>query len=203
MIVVVVRLPQQFSNQRWAQYVREAAQTVGEECIYLLMYHVSIDDGIQPRCSRCYDADYNQATDYECTICYGTGFNGGIKKFGRAWSIFKDNESFDELQRKYGEWESDDRSVQMEPGVEVHEHDYLVRVQQWSQNGSPLTFGPRYRIDNNAEITLRTGNRFGQMVVDKVANTMKAHMLHQFHPIHQFNIPLGTPVPRFDATVPF
>jgi hypothetical protein len=195
--MAVIRTPQQQTNFFASQAVREALMTAGEECIVLHLYHVFEDDGTQPRCS-CYDNVYEQIADWECPLCYGTTFVGGIKNIWRAWGIFSDH-PLSEKYAKPGMWTSDDRSVQLENEPTLMQHDFLVRVQQWDNYGAPVLLGDRFVIDEVKQSSLRTGNRYGQTIMDVYGNSGKIHRVPPNHPIQNYNIALGTPLPRVDG----
>lgn len=199
---MIIKLPENYAVARQARSVAEAFQFIGEECIFLRMRHAAIDgtDAINPapRCTRCWDADYNQASDEYCPNCYGTTFDQPIAKMGRIWSLFSDNTSSRELLRKWGEWQTDDREVQIESVVDADEHDYIIRVMQWSPDHRPLEIQGRYRIDNTLAVSLRTGNRLGLQAADTIGTTCKAHFLSSFHPVMQFKLDPTVPVSRFE-----
>jgi hypothetical protein len=165
-----------------------------------VMYHAAIDDGIQPRCPRCYDDDYAENADYECTICYGTTFQGGIKMMGRVWSIISDNTSDAELLRRFGEFQEDDRMVQIEAVPQVYQHDFIVRVQQWGPDHRVVVPGELMELEQAPQPhSLRTGNRFGQAQWDVVGFNTKASLQRQFHPLH--TLTFENPIPRLNAVV--
>ena len=198
--MAVIRLPQQYTANRQAEAVREAMMSVGEESILLVMYHPAIDQGTHPRCPRCYDADYAEDSDYQCPVCFGTTFNGGIKKMGRVWSIISDNTAQAELLRRFGEFEEDDRMIQIEAVNEVHQHDFVIRVQQWSSDHRVLVPGELLEVAQApAPHSLRTGNRFGQSTADVTGFSTKGSLQRQFHPLHNLTFP--GPIPRFNSLV--
>jgi len=193
-----LRLPQAYANAFAAQSVRDALASMGEEAILLSTYHLFADLGTQPRC-RNFNSVYEQEDHWNCVRCYGTTFEGGIKNFARGWAIFTDH-PLDEKYTKTGEWTPDDRSAQLENEPKLLQHDYIVRVQQWDNTHSPVVWGDRYVIDEVQELTLRTGNQYGQNhSVDCYGQQAKIHRLPTNHPIFNYNIPLGVPVMRVDS----
>lgn len=186
--MAIVKLPQSYTNYFAARNVRDALATMGEECIILHMYHLKSDLGVQPRC-RNFNSVYEQEDHWNCTRCFGTTFEGGIKAINRAWAIFTDH-PLDERFTKQGVWTSDDRSMQLENEPQILRHDYVLRVQQWnSDTHIPLVFGDRYIIDEVRELTLRTGNQYGQNHnIDCYGQQAKIHRLPTTHPIFNCQI---------------
>lgn len=199
--MALIRLPQQYATNRQAQAVRDAMMMIGEEAILLVMYHPAVDEGKQPRCHRCYDADYAENADYMCQVCYGTTFEGGIKRMGRVWTIISDNTNAQELLQRFGEFEDDERLVQFEALTEVHQHDFVARVQQWTRDHRVAALGPLMSIDSvPSPHSLRTGNRFGNGPFDDYGVSTKASIVHKLHPLHSLNL-IGTPIPRVEPQV--
>ncbi len=173
----------------------EAAETVGEQCIVLSMYHVSLDEGKQPRCKECWDPVYKQITDPQCGNCLGTTFEGGVKAANRAWAIFQDATDNEDLDRT-GQYTHDDKAVQIEAYPTVREHDFIVRVREWSVDNSPLQLDARYNTDIVRETTLRVGARYGQQELDKVAQTTTVHKLPDTHVVYKYVISTSDPILR-------
>lgn len=194
----VIRLPQAYTNTYAAQNVRDALMSIGEEVIVLSAYHLYADLGTQPRC-RNFDNVYEQEDHWNCSRCYGTTFEGGIKVVSRAWSIFTDH-PLSEVFDKFGEWTSDNRAMQIEGEPSLLQHDFVVRVKQWSNTHTPISFGDRYIVDEVIELTLRTGNNYGQQHgVDTYGQYAKVHRLPSNHPIFGFNISTSSPIARIDG----
>jgi hypothetical protein len=192
---MIIKVPEDYAVSRMSQNVQEAFQFLGEELIYLRMRHVGIDPG--DRCSRCWDADYEQISDEFCPNCYGTTFDIPIVSWGRAWGLFTDNQSRNEQIRKWGIWETDDREVQVEQMVDAREHDYIIRVNEWSPDHKPINIQGRYRVDNTLTNSLRTGSRIGGQLMDRIGITCRAHALAYGHPMSAFPLDSTKPVPRF------
>ena len=208
--MAVIRLPQQYANRRMAENVRESFQTLGEVCIFIQMHHVFWEDDDTetsttpiPRCPRCWDPFYKESSDMNCEICGGTGLapdttSRGMKKYGWVWCVISDNvANVGELKKKYGEWMPDDREIQLEAGVEPDQHDYLVRVQQWSSNYRPLVLGTRFRIENANYHSVRSGNQYGQAVDNTVGYKFRASRIRNYQPVTEFEFPSDQPIPRF------
>lgn len=194
----VIRVPQPYTNTFAANNVRDALATLGEETIVLSTYHLRDDLKTQPRC-RNFNDIYDQEDHWNCIRCFGTTFEGGIKSVARAWALFTDH-PLDEKYTRTGEWTSDDRSMQLENEPKILRHDFIVRVQQWDNYHSPTIWGDRYIVDIVDEMTLRTGNRYGQNhAVDCYGQQAKIHRLPVTHPIFNYIINLNIPVSRLDG----
>jgi hypothetical protein len=207
--MTVIRTPQRYANRRMAENVREAFQTVGELCIFIQMRHVFVEDADtedpthSPRCPRCWDPFYKESTDMACEVCGGTGLSPdatsrGIRQFGRAWCVISDNKAHEgEMIRKYGQWEEDDREIQLEGGANPDDHDYLVRVSQWSSDYRPLVLDARFRLINPGPESVRSGNEFGQSSNNLIGWKMQGKRVRNFDPFAKFDFPSDTPIPRF------
>lgn len=191
----VIRLPRQHTVSRARAQFLEAAQTVGEVVILLSMYHASVDTGTVPRCTVCYDSVYQQSDTSICTNCFGTTFEGGIKAVSRGWAIVVDN-VLDQQFRKRGQWNDDDRNLQLEPVIPFMDHDYIIRVKRWDPQFRPLQLGDRYIVEDIDEISLRTGSRYGQQVIDVYALKSRMRALPTEHVIYQYAVNQTLPVLR-------
>lgn len=190
--MAVIRIPQPYTSAWMANNTREAFMTMGEETILLHTYHVLADLGTIPRCG-CFNSTYEQSGNWECPHCYGTTFLGGIKSSYRMWGIFADH-PIDETYSKQGQWTADDRSVQIEAEPTIMRHDFLIRVRQWDNLHNPISFGDRYVIGEVNQLTLRTGNLYGQQDdhADSYGQKANLHRLPPNHPIQQYVVPLGS-----------
>lgn len=195
--MAVIRIPQPYTSAWIANSTREALMTVGEECILLHTYHVYDDLETQPRCG-CFNSAYEQSARWDCPHCYGTTFLGGIKDSYRVWAVFSDH-PMDETYSKQGMWTADDRSVQIEAEPAIMRHDFLIRVMQWDNLHNPLSYGDRYIVGEVNQLTLRTGDQYGQQNnhADSYGQKANLHRLPPGHPLQQYTVPLG-PVARID-----
>lgn len=192
----VIRWPHQPTISRAAMQHIEAAQLLGEQVIILNMYRVGRDEGVAPRCPNCYDDVYKDSDTSQCPVCFGTTFQGGVKQMSRAWAIPGDADNTQEFKPR-GAWESDTRSVQVERYPDLFEHDYLIRVFDWGPNWVPRTLGPRYRFSGAVhEVSLRTGARYNQTFLDRIAQTSNLALVDRQSPIQLFKIPEGQPILR-------
>ena len=205
--MAVIRLPQQYANDRFAEQVREASQSIGELAIAIKMYRPWVEDLSSnpehfPHCPRCWDEFYQEPTDKNCPVCGGSGYSTsdtdrGIKEFGRLWIILSDNTFTQAIIRQYGQFSPDERMIQYEGGVELAEHDYILRVKQWSHDYRPLAFGDRFRLQNPyPTVSLRSGNEPAQYPGRNVVGyRAKAVILRDYQ--ETFDFPPDQPIPRF------
>lgn len=189
--MAVIRTPQPYTSSWVANSTREALMTVGEELILLHTYHVHDDLDTVPRC-QCYNIIYEQSSTWDCPHCYGTTFLGGIKNMWRVWGVFSDH-PIDETYSKQGMWTADDRSVQIEAEPTIMRHDFLIRVTQWDNLHEPVSYGDRYVIGEINQLSLRTGNQYGQQNdhSDSYGQKANLHRLPPNHPIQQYTVPSG------------
>lgn len=161
-----IDLPEDWAVRNLRQWVRDSLMSHGEQAIALCMYRASTDENTVRRCQACFDDVYNQG-DQDCTNCWGTSFDGGIRTATRVWALFTDNETNEETREKHGVYNPDKRQVQTEYPPPLCEHDYLVRIRRWNSNGTiPLEVEGFYLLGKVDPTSLRTGNRFGQSSQD-------------------------------------
>ena len=176
--------------------VRDSLMSHGEEAIVLPMYHPNKDDKIVPRCV-CFDDIYKQSETFTCSLCYGTTFQGGIEQAYRVWCMFGDTPKDEEIDKK-GVWVPDTRTIQTEGKPLVMDHDFVIRVSEWSIDHKALAIEGVYEIQTTDRRSLRTGNRFGQSRFDIVGQKSKAVLLADGqHPITKFPA-LGQRFDRYD-----
>lgn len=195
----VIRTVQSYAANTMYARAKEAAQTVGEEVIVLSMYHVGIDEGTQPRCT-CYNGVYENSQQWECPLCFGTTFQDGVKEAWRVWAIINDNRNQDERLKQGGVYLEGHNQVQLEPWPPVMEQDYIVRVKEWNTNTNvPLTFGRRLMCGVSQNISVRTGNYYGNGNMSQIAQTVEVKLLPPNHIIYGFDILANVEFPRFDG----
>lgn len=176
--------------------VRESMQSHGEQVILLHVYRANHDQGAVPRCPACYNDAYRASDNPACTVCYGTSFAGGVQSVLRCWAMFTTTDD-NEKRTKKGESITDVRQVQLEPGLEVAQHDYVVRVKKWSPDNRPLELAGRYKLGSVSDEALRTGAQFGQDDADRVGQKASVSLMQAKHVIYEFPIP-PEPVPAAD-----
>lgn len=180
--------------------VRESMQSHGEEVILLKMFHAAADQGDVKRCPVCYNDVYRSGDSSKCKSCYATTFEGGVKAMIRAWALFS-TISDTEKKTKQGEWQPENRQVQLEGGLKMYQNDYLIRVDKWGQNHVPLDLGNRYVLSGVENESLRTGNQIAQTDEDRVGQKSTASFLTKTHVIYQFPVPM-VPIPQAEDTAP-
>jgi len=199
----VVRLPQPYASNHVAMQNLEALQSVGEEVVYLSMYHVNIDLDTHPRCSTCYDPDYNQQDQFKCSDCYGTTYQDGVKQVCRACAIVGDAQDMEDFSRQ-GVWDKKRVTAQLEITPITITNDYIVRVQKWSDTHVPLVLGDRYIIEDVGVRSVRTGNKFGQVYgQDYFGQKTYMSKVDHNHPIQLYPISTTDTMPRLDQPLSY
>lgn len=196
-----VSLVEPYAIRSARKSVQESMQMVGEEVIGLHMFHAGRDDGAQ-RCVRCFDDVYGQSDSYQCDICLGTTFQGGIKEMGRMWAVFDDAINTEKYAKR-GIYQPEDRAVQLEWQPHLIENDFVVRVARWSHDHTPLEFVGIYTLDSVNITSLRTGNQVVQTEADRIAQQARARLLDEQHVIYNVltskRISTTFPVDRADG----
>ncbi len=194
--MAVIRLPQPYASNHVAMQNMEALQAVGEEIIYLSMFHVNIDGNNYPRCSVCYDEDYNQQDQFKCSTCYGTTYEGGVKTICRAWAIVGDAQNIEDFT-KQGVFNKERVTAQVEITPVTMSNDYIIRVVRWSDTHMPLELGDRYIIEDVGVRSVRTGARYGQVYrQDYFGQKTYMSKVDPNHPINLYQVPTTAPVLR-------
>lgn len=191
-------LPEDFAVRYLRQAVRDSLMSHGEEAIVLSMYHVSVDEYTQPRCPVCYNDVYSQSEDQNCTQCWGTTFDKGVKLVARCWSLFTDQDTQEESIGKHGVWGPDQRQVQIEYPPGLIERDYVVRIRRWGLDHTPLEIEGFYIVGKPDPVSLRTGNRFGQYGWDLTGTIAPVAELSDSHVITKYPV-LGRVFTRLDG----
>lgn len=163
--MAVVKLIEDYAVAQLRKDVRDAMMLGGELSVLLSLYHSGDPDALP--CPQCGDPVY-KSSEMDCTSCYGTRFNGGVRTAMKVWAIYTDKEVAEELGPR-GTWQPDQREVTFEAFPTVTEHDVLARVRHWGADGTPATLEGFYRLQKLQRRSLRTGNRFGQWAWDVVS----------------------------------
>jgi hypothetical protein len=198
--MAVIKLVEDYAVTSLRNDVRDALTMAGEQAILLQLYHPGDPDTVA--CPQCGDDVYHSA-EANCTSCFGTAFDGGVRYAMKVWALFTDHRVSETLA-KQGTYEPDRRHVQLEAFPQVAEHDMVVRVQSWDASGNPLTLGGYYELGVVDQRSERTGSRFGQASYDVVAqkadlSQLPANAPITFYPIigqsfqesAQLNAPVG------------
>ena len=200
--MAVVRLPQPYASNHVSMQNFEALQTVGEQIIYLSMFHVNIDGDSHPRCTN-YDNDYNQIDQFKCPNCYGTTYLGGVKKACRAWAIIGDAQNIEDFS-KQGVWNKERVTAQLEITPITMSNDYIIRVVKWSETNIPLELGDRYIIEDVGVRSVRTGARYGQVYrQDYFGQKTYMSRVDPNHPIQLYPVDQTVPMLRLDEPLSY
>lgn len=201
--MAVVRLPQPYASNHVSMQNFEALQSVGEQIIYLSMFHVNIDGESVPRCTNCYDEDYNQQDEFKCATCYGTTYEGGVKAVCRAWAIVGDAQNMEDFS-KQGVWNKERVTAQLEITPVTMSNDYIIRVPRWSETNVPLELGDRYIIEDVGVRSVRTGARYGQVYrQDYFGQKTYMSKVDPNHPIQLYPVDLTVPMPRLEEPLSY
>lgn len=169
----------------------------GEECVLLHTYHVTRDEGIQPRCPLCFDDIYSQGERQDCDNCYGTTFHGGIKQAWRAWGLFTDADDPETIGKR-GVWNPSERNLHTEHEPDLIQRDFVVRVSAWGPGHRVDEIEGIYVLKNTNNESLRTGNRFGQTQFDTVGQRADIQRVAEAMGIYKYPV-IGRVFERFDG----
>lgn len=132
----------------------QALWTLGESAMFVLMWHVEDHQrGYVRRCPRCYENPtlsdaakiYNQPTQNECPMCYGTSFEGGIRAKIIRPAIFTDSDDQERLDRR-GATHPQSVSVETTSDFRYRNNDYVFRAD-----------GSRWQLAAPQRVMVRTG----------------------------------------------
>jgi hypothetical protein len=160
------------------------------------MFHVAEDEDTVSRCPACYDDIYEQPDRFDCTRCYGTSFDGGVKERWRAWAIFTDTLEVEDISAR-GVWHPIKRQLHTEHKPDLWKRDFVVRATDWDGTTIVAVEGI-YVFDDVTMESLRTGNQSGQITRDVVGQRASLNRISEEMPIYQ--LPLaGRSFARFDG----
>lgn len=174
-LMAVIKLVEDYSVRQLRADVRDSLMMAGEQAILLQTFHAGDKDA--ERCPECGDDIYD-SPESTCTSCLGTMFVGGVRYAMKVWALFTDHQVSEQLGQR-GTYEPDHRSVQFEAFPLVTEHDVLVRIRTWDDDGKPAAVDGYWLLDKVDRRSLRTGNRFGQYSWDVVAQKAQISELPQ------------------------
>jgi hypothetical protein len=160
-------------HQDWAveqerQRHIQALYQIGEWAIFVLMWHqADFEAGLVGRCSRCYGASgsvdnrvasvYNQPTQNECPVCFGTTFEGGYRALIVRPAMITDADETDKLDRR-GSMHPSNVGVETTIDFRTRQGDYMIR----SDN-------TRWQLTTPRRIQLRTGFDHADQEMDGTA----------------------------------
>jgi hypothetical protein len=175
--MAVIKLVEDYAVSQLRKDVRDALTLAGEQSVLLQLFH-STDKDTTP-CPQCGD-DIYQSPEADCSSCYGTMFEGGVRSACRIWAMYTDKQA-PEQRGPRGEFEPDARSVQFEAFPIIVEHDVLVRVRHWNADGTVKELEGFYMLSVPERRSLRTGTRFGQYGWDVVGQKAQLGELPPTH----------------------
>lgn len=193
-----INLVENFAVTQARAAVRDSLQAHGEMCIVLSMYN-RFDTGDLPMCPYCTDDIYTTSGE-ACSICWGTGVQGGVKQSVKVWGLFTDAQAREDY-RKHGVWQPDFREFQTEAFPLLRQHDYLIRIAHWDDDGTPALIDGFYGIKEVTRDSLRTGSRFGQSHDDVVGQRAQISKLSEITTIAAFPV-IGVSFESASPTVP-
>lgn len=183
--MAAIKLTEQYAIDSLRRDVRDSLIMAGEPCILLQMYHPEVDKDA-PRCPNCHDDVYTGG-EGDCTVCYGTSVEGGIKSARRVYGLFSDHVAAEQWSRQ-GMWPPDAREIQTEAFPLLLEHDIVVRVRDWDEHKRPMAVEGFYNIAQVTRVSLRTGSRSGQQDWDVVGQRAAITLVNRTLPITQFPV---------------
>lgn len=192
-----IDLPEPYAVRLARQSIRDSLMSHGEECILLHMFHVPESEGKDPRCPICYDDVYTASAEFDCSRCYGTTFDGGVKYANRAWGIFGDaldQETFG----KRGLWHPTERTLQTEHMPDMWKRDFVVRVDSWTLDHRPTGIEGIYVFDEVNNESIRTGNHYGQTELHPIGQRANLKKISEDMPIYKYAV-VGKVFNRFDG----
>lgn len=163
--MAVIKVVEDYAVSQLRKDVRDSMSLAGEQSVLLQLYHPGDPDA--KACPQCNDTIY-KSPEVDCNSCYGTMFDGGVRKAMKVWALYTDHDLAEQLSPR-GTWQPDERAVTFEAFPMVTEHDVLVRIRRWNTDGTPLELEGFYRLQKIKRRSLRTGNRFGQWSWDVVS----------------------------------
>lgn len=163
--MAVIKLVEDYAVTQLRRDVRDSLMMTGEQAVLLELFHPMDSDSVP--CPQCGD-DIYESPEKDCTTCFGTMFEGGVRKAMKVWALFTDHQVAESLGPR-GVYEPDHRSVQLEAFPTVTEHDIIVRVPDWDAAGKVARVEGFYMLKDVTHRSLRTGARAGQYHWDLVA----------------------------------
>ncbi len=142
------------SQEKWANDLvvashMEALYTYGEPCIFTLMWRAQDhDDGLVELCSQCMGRSalaFQQSERSKCPNCYGTTFEGGIKRQVIRPALFNDR-NVEMTDTNKGTVSIDTLMVETTPDFAFRKGDFIFRYS-----------GERYQGEEKGEGVVRTG----------------------------------------------
>ena len=194
--MAVVKLTENWAVTQLRNQVRDSLTYHGEQCILLSLYHAFSDPDAE-KCPRCTNDVYLGGENF-CPVCYGTGFNNGVKSAQRVWGLFTDKVVSEQYGQR-GEYQPDSREGQFEPFPMLIEHDVVVRVRRWDTSFAPIDVEGFYIIQAVTRDSVRTGSKFGQQTFDVIGQKATLTRLADNVGVTDYPV-LGVAFPEFTVT---
>lgn len=147
-----VRDTQPWAVQQENQRHDQALYTVGEYCVFVLMWHnLDFEAGLVGRCPRCIVATgkigevYKQPTKNKCPDCFGTTYEGGYKAIIVRPAIFGDTDEEEAVDRR-GVTHQQAVSIESTSDFRVRRGDFCFRAD-----------GTRWWLRGALTVRLRSG----------------------------------------------
>lgn len=162
--MAVIKLVEDYAVASLRRDVRDSLTMTGEQSVLLQLFHPHDHDAVP--CPQCGD-DVYKSPEQNCTSCYGTRYDGGVRSALKVWALYTDHQITEQLAQR-GVTQPDHRHVQFEAFPMVTEHDVLVRVPQWGADSTAEQTNGFFLLNKVDRRSLRTGSRFGQARWDVV-----------------------------------
>lgn len=162
-----LRDPQDWATEQERQRHTQALYQIGEWVYFLLMWTESdYEAGLVARCSRCFGSSpvggriaavYEQPTQNECPVCFGTTFEGGWRARIVRPAMITDVEERSRQDRK-GTMHPAGVRIQTTVDFRIRNGDYLVRADN-----------SRWQLAPTERVQVRTGFQSPGLLVDGTA----------------------------------
>jgi len=179
------------------QSIKDSLMSHGEECVLFHMHHPNEAKETVPRCPVCYNAVYKQGDKFNCSRCYGTTYDGGVKEVFRAWAIFTDAND-EETFGKRGFWHPIASSIHTEWRPDLWQRDYVARIGSWTLDHRVESVDAIYVFKSVSNDSVRTGNRIGQTDFDTVSQRADLQLISTEMPIYKYPL-VGQVFNRYDS----
>lgn len=165
----------------------EAAQMYGEPAVLLSMWNEqnAPEAGIA-HCPECWNEVYGQAYPL-CPVCFGTGWNGGIRK---AWftNVIRTNPSQkNAVDQKMGRLAGEDAVLDFPWQAELWEFDFALFVNGWKIDPDTGKYAPveqeAWQIASTPQVKWMKTGSVQYSNVNKIASRADIKRVNVAHPI--------------------
>ena len=131
--MTVVRVYQPHTVSHMQRQVMDALQITGERSIVLVMWNSQNVTHEVERCEHCYDPVYGDSdtTGGICPYCFGTTYAHGVKEAHFTSAIFSSIGGSSSYDKSRGEFDVEDSTIQVGPFIDIHEKDYVLKIDGW------------------------------------------------------------------------